>query len=112
FKVYAEKYAEDQEAFFNDYAEAHVKLSNLGAKFDPSEGIVIDDSPAKPAPEKFVAAKYSSGKRELSDTMKQKIRAEYEAVGGSPDKALQSNYFLNIMIVIAVLAFVTSLVVN
>ncbi|CAL0327416.1 unnamed protein product [Lupinus luteus] len=45
FKVYAEKYAEDQEAFFKDYAEAHAKLSNLGAKFDPSEGIVIDGSP-------------------------------------------------------------------
>jgi L-ascorbate peroxidase len=35
FKIYAEKYAEDQDAFFNDYAEAHAKLSNLGAKFDP-----------------------------------------------------------------------------
>ncbi|XP_010063948.2 probable L-ascorbate peroxidase 6, chloroplastic/mitochondrial isoform X2 [Eucalyptus grandis] len=61
FKVYAEKYAEDQEAFFKDYAEAHAKLSNLGAKFDPPEGIVID-GPAKAAPEKFVAATYSSGK--------------------------------------------------
>jgi len=37
FKVYAETYAEDQEAFFKDYAEAHAKLSNLGAKFDPPE---------------------------------------------------------------------------
>ncbi|MBA0625899.1 hypothetical protein Godav_003646 [Gossypium davidsonii] len=37
FKVYAEKYAEDQETFFKDYAEAHAKLSNLGAKFDPPE---------------------------------------------------------------------------
>ncbi|KAJ6352728.1 hypothetical protein OIU76_001869 [Salix suchowensis] len=37
FKVYAEKYAEDKEAFFKDYAEAHAKLSNLGAKFDPPE---------------------------------------------------------------------------
>ncbi|KAI4366599.1 hypothetical protein MLD38_022460 [Melastoma candidum] len=62
FKVYAEKYAEDQETFFKDYAEAHAKLSNLGAKFDPPEGIVIDDGPSKPAPEKFVAANYSSGK--------------------------------------------------
>ncbi|RAL44452.1 hypothetical protein DM860_011729 [Cuscuta australis] len=61
FKVYAEKYAEDQEAFFNDYAQAHAKLSNLGAKFDPPEGIVIDGSP-KPQGEKFEAAKYSSGK--------------------------------------------------
>ncbi|PON73199.1 Ascorbate peroxidase [Parasponia andersonii] len=111
FRVYAEKYAEDQEAFFKDYAEAHAKLSNLGAKFDPPEGIVIDGS-SKPAPEKFVAAKYSTGKRELSEAMKQKIRAEYEAIGGSPDKPLQSNYFLNIMIVIAVLAFLTSLVGN
>ncbi|XP_020226618.1 probable L-ascorbate peroxidase 6, chloroplastic/mitochondrial isoform X1 [Cajanus cajan] len=102
FKVYAEKYAEDQEAFFKDYAEAHAKLSNLGAKFDPPEGIVI-------GAEKFVAAKYSSGKRELSEAMKQKIRAEYEAVGGSPDKPLQSNYFLNIMIIVAVLALLTSL---
>lgn len=58
FKVFAEKYAEDQEAFFKDYAEAHAKLSNLGAKFDPPEGIVINDG----VPEKFVAAKYSSGK--------------------------------------------------
>ncbi|KAL6317284.1 hypothetical protein AAG906_030037 [Vitis piasezkii] len=112
FKVYAEKYAVDQEAFFKDYAEAHAKLSNLGAKFDPPEGIVMDDGPAEAAPEKFVAAKYSSGKRELSEAMKQKIRAEYEAVGGSPDKPLQSNYFLNIMIVIAVLAFLTTLFGN
>lgn len=36
-QVYAEKYAEDQEAFFKDYAEAHAKLSNLGSKFDPPE---------------------------------------------------------------------------
>ncbi|KAH9691229.1 L-ascorbate peroxidase T [Citrus sinensis] len=109
FKVYAEKYAEDQEAFFKDYAEAHAKLSNLGAKFDPPEGIVLDDGAA---PEKFVAAKYSSGKSELSEAMKQKIRAEYEAVGGSPDTPLRSNYFLNIMIVVAVLALLTSLFGN
>ncbi|CAL5333238.1 unnamed protein product [Camellia sinensis] len=112
FKVYAEKYAADQDEFFKDYAEAHAKLSNLGAKFDPPEGISIDDGPATAAPEKFVAAKYSSGKRELSDSMKQKIRAEYEAIGGSPDKPLQSNYFLNIIIVIAVLAILTSLFGN
>uniref|UniRef100_A0A0D9VH05 L-ascorbate peroxidase n=1 Tax=Leersia perrieri TaxID=77586 RepID=A0A0D9VH05_9ORYZ len=159
FKVYAEKYAEDQEAFFKDYAEAHAKLSDLGAKFDPPEGFSLDEdkdaepaieekaadpapapaaaapaeekeaeptpvlatvgaaaaSPADdnngaaPQPEPFVAAKYSYGKKELSDTMKQKIRAEYEAVGGSPDKPLQSNYFLNIMLLIGGLAFLTSL---
>ncbi|KAL0351507.1 UNVERIFIED_CONTAM: L-ascorbate peroxidase T, chloroplastic [Sesamum calycinum] len=86
FKLYAEKYAEDQDAFFKDYAEAHAKLSNLGAKFDPPEGFSLDDSPPKDQPEKFVAAKYSTGKRELSEAMKQKIRAEYQAVGGSPDK--------------------------
>jgi L-ascorbate peroxidase len=62
FRVYAEKYAEDQEAFFKDYAEAHAKLSNLGAKFDPPEGIVLDDGSSKPVGEKFVAAKYSTGK--------------------------------------------------
>ncbi|GJW87983.1 probable L-ascorbate peroxidase 6, chloroplastic/mitochondrial isoform X1 [Tanacetum coccineum] len=112
FKVFAEKYAEDEKAFFTDYAEAHAKLSNLGAKFDPAEGFSIDDEPAAPVGEKFVAAKYSSGKRELSDAMKQKIRSEYVGFGGSPDKPLQSNYFLNIIIVIAVLAILTSLVGN
>lgn len=30
-------------------------------KFD-DQGIVIDDGPSQPVPEKFVAAKYSSGK--------------------------------------------------
>ncbi|WVZ75048.1 hypothetical protein U9M48_023143 [Paspalum notatum var. saurae] len=145
FKVYAEKYAEDQEVFFKDYAEAHAKLSNLGAKFDPPEGFSLDDNTgaapadekkeeaapilepvaaavatstaddnngAAPQPEPFVAAKYSYGKRELSESMKQKIRAEYEGFGGSPDKPLQSNYFLNIMILIAGLAFLTSLIGN
>ncbi|CAN6251894.1 unnamed protein product [Urochloa humidicola] len=167
FKVYAEKYAEDQEAFFKDYAEAHAKLSDLGAKFDPPEGFSLDDvtsyepadekkeeaaptpeplaaaapppppesesaqasapepvaaavatatvddnNGAAPQPEPFSAAKYSYGKRELSDSMKQKIRAEYEGFGGSPDKPLQSNYFLNIIIIIAGLAFLTSLVGN
>ncbi|KAL5215831.1 hypothetical protein ABZP36_007232 [Zizania latifolia] len=42
FKAYAEKYTEDQEAFFEDYAEAHAKLSNLGAKFNPPEGFTLD----------------------------------------------------------------------
>ncbi|KAG0470949.1 hypothetical protein HPP92_015495 [Vanilla planifolia] len=112
FKVYAEKYAEDQDAFFKDYAEAHAKLSNLGAKFDPPEGISIDDDAKGAVPEPFQAAKYSSRKKELSETMKQKIREEYEAIGGSPDKPLRSNYFLNIMIVVAVLALLTSLLGN
>ncbi|XP_076911471.1 putative L-ascorbate peroxidase 6, chloroplastic/mitochondrial isoform X2 [Bidens hawaiensis] len=64
FKVFAEKYAVDEKAFFDDYAEAHAKLSNLGAKFDPPEGFSINDEPPPAAgvPEKFVAAKYSSGK--------------------------------------------------
>ncbi|KAG7587377.1 hem peroxidase [Arabidopsis thaliana x Arabidopsis arenosa] len=104
FKNYAEKYAEDPAAFFKDYAEAHAKLSNLGAKFDPPEGIIIDN-----APEKFVAAKYSTGKKELSDSMKKKIRAEYEAIGGSPDKPLPTNYFLNIIIAIGVLVLLSTL---
>lgn len=50
--------------------------------------------------------------RELSDAMKQKIRAEYEGLGGTPDKPLPTNYFLNIMIVIGVLAILTSLLGN
>lgn len=43
-RVYAEKYAEDEEAFFYDYAQAHAKLSELGAKLDPPEGFVIDEA--------------------------------------------------------------------
>eukprot|EP00262_Sarcandra_glabra_P000694 TRINITY_DN1081_c0_g1_i1.p1 TRINITY_DN1081_c0_g1~~TRINITY_DN1081_c0_g1_i1.p1 ORF type:complete len:393 (-),score=72.24 TRINITY_DN1081_c0_g1_i1:595-1707(-) len=61
FKVYAEKYAEDQDAFFKDYAEAHGKLSNQGAKFDPPEGFSISNGSENVVPERFVASKYSSG---------------------------------------------------
>ncbi|XP_026445666.1 probable L-ascorbate peroxidase 6, chloroplastic/mitochondrial isoform X1 [Papaver somniferum] len=112
FKVYAEKYATNQEEFFKDYAEAHAKLSNQGAQFNPPEGFSIEDGSPNPKAEKFVASKYSSGKRELSDSMKQKIRAEYEGFGGSPDKPLKTNYFLNIIIIISVLAILTSLLGN
>ena len=42
FKPFAELYAEDQDKFFADYAAAHKKLSELGAKFEPAEGIAIE----------------------------------------------------------------------
>jgi L-ascorbate peroxidase len=35
------KYAESQAAFFEDYAKAHKKLSEIGAKFEPAQGITI-----------------------------------------------------------------------
>eukprot|EP00878_Enallax_costatus_P000648 GHUV01000754.1.p1 GENE.GHUV01000754.1~~GHUV01000754.1.p1 ORF type:complete len:315 (+),score=72.36 GHUV01000754.1:228-1172(+) len=34
FRPYAEKYAEDEAAFFADYAKAHVKLSELGVQWE------------------------------------------------------------------------------
>lgn len=43
FKVYAEKYAEDEETFFKDYSAAHAHLSDIGAKFDPPDGFLLDD---------------------------------------------------------------------
>jgi L-ascorbate peroxidase len=41
FKPFAEKFRDSQEAFFVSYAKAHKKLSELGSKFDPAEGITI-----------------------------------------------------------------------
>lgn len=34
FKPYAEKYAADEKAFFEDYAKSHAKLSELGVQWD------------------------------------------------------------------------------
>lgn len=41
FKPTFDLYASDQAAFFRDYAAAHKKLSELGAKFEPAEGITL-----------------------------------------------------------------------
>lgn len=41
FRPFAEKYAEDQDAFFKDYVEAHLKLSELGSKFVDGGGITL-----------------------------------------------------------------------
>jgi L-ascorbate peroxidase len=41
FKPYAEKFRDSQEAFFESYAKAHKKLSELGSKFEPEEGIEL-----------------------------------------------------------------------
>jgi L-ascorbate peroxidase len=41
FKVYAEKFRDSQEGFFESYAKAHKKLSELGSKFDPEDGITL-----------------------------------------------------------------------
>ena len=34
-RPYAEKYAADEKAFFEDYGKAHAKLSELGVEWDP-----------------------------------------------------------------------------
>mmetsp|Transcript_80995 Transcript_80995/g.203871 ORF Transcript_80995/g.203871 Transcript_80995/m.203871 type:complete len:324 (-) Transcript_80995:246-1217(-) len=41
FKQYVETYTKDQDAFFRDYAKAHKKLSELGCKFDPPQGLKL-----------------------------------------------------------------------
>ena len=40
-KKFAEKFRDDQDAFFASYAKAHKKLSELGSKFEPVEGIIL-----------------------------------------------------------------------
>jgi len=42
FRPFAEKFRDSQDAFFESYAKAHKKLSELGSKFEPAEGIALD----------------------------------------------------------------------
>ena len=42
FKPYAEKFRDSNKEFFNSYKIAHLKLSELGSKFDPVDGITLD----------------------------------------------------------------------
>ncbi|KAI8477043.1 MAG: ascorbate peroxidase [Monoraphidium minutum] len=42
FRPYAEKYAEDQAAFFADYVASHLKLSELGSKFEGGAGVTLE----------------------------------------------------------------------
>ena len=46
---------------------------------------------------------------EMSDAMKEKLRREYYSLGGSPNKSMGSNYFLNIILVISALAILSAL---
>jgi L-ascorbate peroxidase len=41
FKPFAEAFRDSQDAFFKSYAVAHKKLSELGSKFEPAEGIKL-----------------------------------------------------------------------
>jgi len=40
-KKYFIQYAENEELFFEDYSKAHLKMSELGSKFQPKEGIFL-----------------------------------------------------------------------
>lgn len=42
FRPYAEKFRDSNQEFFASYAKAHKKLSELGSKFKPEEGITLD----------------------------------------------------------------------
>ncbi|RWW13822.1 hypothetical protein GW17_00022445 [Ensete ventricosum] len=69
FRVYAEKYAEDEDAFFEDYAEAHAKLSDLAVSgwIFIVQGISMDDdsntNTTTTPQEPFVAAYYSDSEK-------------------------------------------------
>jgi L-ascorbate peroxidase len=41
FRPFAEKFRDSEEEFFKSYASAHKKLSELGSKFEPAEGITL-----------------------------------------------------------------------
>lgn len=41
FKVYADKFAADNNAFMMSYAKAHKKLSELGSEFTPAHGVPL-----------------------------------------------------------------------
>jgi len=41
FLPFAQEYKNSQEKFFEDYAKVHAKLSELGSKFEPAEGVTI-----------------------------------------------------------------------
>lgn len=41
FKPFAEKFRDSQDEFFKSYVAAHKKLSELGSKFEPVEGITL-----------------------------------------------------------------------
>lgn len=56
FKPYAEKFRDSEKSFFFSYSAAHSKLSELGSKFVPEEGIVIDSMvKAKMTPSSYSA---------------------------------------------------------
>jgi len=42
FKPFAEKFRDSNDEFFDSYKKAHYKLSELGSKFDPVDGITLD----------------------------------------------------------------------
>lgn len=44
FKPYAEKYAKDQDAFFSDYVESHLKLSELGVKWEKGGPVTVPEA--------------------------------------------------------------------
>jgi L-ascorbate peroxidase len=41
FRPFAEKFRDSQDAFFETYAKAHKKLSEVGSKFEPEGGIFL-----------------------------------------------------------------------
>ena len=41
FKKYAMMYGQDENQFFEDYVKAHLKLSECGSKFRPSQGFYL-----------------------------------------------------------------------
>jgi len=44
FRPHFLAYARDQRTFFREYADAHKKMSDLGARFDPPDGISLIDN--------------------------------------------------------------------
>ena len=94
------EYREDDDTVLNNLDQmvggtAKEQQEAEAPKAGGSSSGYIDDMPEIP-------------RTEMSDAMKEKLRREYYSLGGSPNKSMGSNYFLNIILVISALAIASA----
>ena len=91
-----------------DEDDTLANISRITREYREEEDQLIQQPSSSSSSSQYIDELPEIQRTEMSDAMKEKLRREYYGLGGSPNKSMGGNYFLNIILVISFLAILSA----
>jgi hypothetical protein len=91
-----------------DEDDTLANISRITREYREDDDQLIQQPSSSSSSSQYIDELPEIQRTEMSDAMKEKLRKEYYGLGGSPNKSMGGNYFLNIILVISFLAILSA----